>query len=236
MDSLLSLIDYTRLQDADTASKIQAFCEKALCLPTAVAAVCIYAAFVPTAKKILQNSAIKIATVANFPSGQANLALVRQEVRAGLLAGADEIDVVFPYQAFLAGEEAYCFDFIAQIKNSCPPAITLKVILESGAYTDLLQLKLAAVGVIKAGADFLKTSTGKIALGATLPAAEVLLQAIQAASRPVGLKVSGGIRTLDEAQAYIRLAAEKLGNSWVKPQNFRIGASQLVDVVLAKQS
>lgn len=226
---ILSLIDLTSLNETDNAATTAALCKKALTDHGHVAAVCLYPSWVKQAKSLLANTPIKIATVANFPQGTDPLQQVLDVIQQAIQAGADEIDVVFPYPDYLAGNQTTAFDFIRACKNLCGKTILLKVILETGALTDLTRIAhISDMLCLPGYADFLKTSTGKIAIGATLPAARAILTSIQKASRPVGLKVSGGVRTIDQAMQYISLATEIMGSDWVNPRHFRIGASQLV--------
>lgn len=229
---IFSLIDLTSLNDADTEETITALCEKAVSTLGHVAAVCVYSQFVPQAKQLLANTSVKIATVANFPSGEDPLENVLLSIKQSMDAGADEIDVVLPYQAYLRGDEAFAIDFIKECKTICNDKL-LKVILETGAFGNPEIIFQVSKDCLLAGADFIKTSTGKISIGATLPAAKAMLSAIQELTpkvdRVLGFKVSGGIRTLEKALQYYQLAADMMGERWISPETFRIGASQLVD-------
>ncbi len=229
---ILSLIDLTSLGDADTAEMIALLCNKAISPLGHVAAVCIYPQFVKQAVSFFQNKPVKIATVANFPQANHSWQQVKTVIEQAIGDGADEIDVVFPYPQFLAGEKEAAFQFIDDCKTLCGD-VTLKVILETGALQDSRLISEVSHGVIAAGADFLKTSTGKIPVGATLEAARVMLQAMASMGRHVGFKASGGVRTAEQASSYIMLAEEVMGDGWVTPQCFRIGASQLVDELLS---
>jgi deoxyribose-phosphate aldolase len=232
---ILSLIDLTSLNDSDTEESIAALCQKAVTPYGNVAAVCIYPQFVKQAADALMGSGVKIATVANFPQGNASLDPVLTSIYHSILAGAQEIDVVFPYMQYVSGERAAACEFIHACKQKCGSSILLKVILETGAFPDVDLISTASRDVLLAGADFIKTSTGKIAVGATLNAATAMLKAIKELSsrlnRPLGFKASGGIRTMDEAAQYINLADEIMGADWVAPVHFRLGASQLLDTV-----
>lgn len=198
-----------------------------------VAAVCVYPQFVAVVKKELDAS-IKIAAVANFPSGNEPLEKVLTTIRQSISDGANEIDVVFPYQNYLQNQNGTdAFDFIHQCKLACGKDVLLKVILETGALNQSEIIADVSEKLCLAGADFLKTSTGKTPIGATLEAAEVMLRVIKKISaslhRTIGFKVSGGIRTVEQALQYIELANSIFNPEWVQPNHFRIGASRLVD-------
>jgi deoxyribose-phosphate aldolase len=231
---LLALIDLTSLGDQDTPAMISALCQKTIVPAGHVAAVCIYPQFVTTAVSELSGTPVKIATVANFPHGTRSIEEVETTITQAIDNGAQEIDVVFPYQQYLAGDTEAAAEFIHRCKTRCRQAL-LKVILETGAFGDAEQLTAAAVAAVQGGADFLKTSTGKITIGATLPAATILLSVIKdqtsRVGRPLGFKASGGVRTIAQAASYVALAQQILGQDWVKPANFRLGASQLMDVL-----
>lgn len=230
---ILSLIDLTSLNETDTTTNIADLCKKAVTDFGSVAAVCVYPKFVKQVKQALEGTSVKIATVVNFPSGNQTLTLVLSMIKQAIADGANEIDVVLPYTQYLAGDRAYARDFIQSCKNVCDKTILLKVILETGALQNSKMIAEASMDAIAAGADFLKTSTGKIAIGATLEAAKEMLLAIKQTKRPVGLKISGGVRTLPQALQYIELAEEVMGKGWVSPTTFRLGASQLVEEVFS---
>lgn len=231
---LYSLIDLTSLNDTDNAEVISALCQKAILPKAHVAAVCIYPQFIEQAKKILSKTPVKIATVVNFPDGTNSLDDVVGEIKTSIQHGADEIDVVFPYSLYLQGHKEEAYNFIRTCKATCGEKILLKVILETGALEDSATITEVSYNVCHAGADFLKTSTGKIAIGATIEAAEAMLQTIKKIPRPIGFKVSGGVRTIDQAMQYVELAAHIMGEKWVTPQHVRIGASQLADSIISK--
>jgi deoxyribose-phosphate aldolase len=232
---ILTLIDLTSLADTDTSEQIAALCDKALAAPVSVAAVCVYPRFIKTVSARLQNTSIKCAAVANFPEGVAALADVIADIKNSIAQGAQEIDVVFPYRSFLLGAKTDAQNFIRQCKAACGGNVLLKVILETGALP-VENIAEAAVLVIDAGADFVKTSTGKITVGATLEAAEIILQTIKASKKNVGLKVSGGVRSVAQAESYLDLANDIMGKEWVNPATFRIGASQLFDALITSTS
>ncbi|MDF0605111.1 deoxyribose-phosphate aldolase [Neisseriaceae bacterium TC5R-5] len=232
---VLSLIDLTSLNDDDTAADIMALCQQAGSRFGTVAAVCVYPAFVALAKQSLQErglAQVRVATVSNFPAGGDDIALAAAETSAAIAAGADEVDVVFPYRALLMGKGGLGADLLAACKLACQGK-TLKVIIESGELADEKLIRQASVLAMDAGADFLKTSTGKVAVNATLPAARVMLEAIRDAGGHCGFKAAGGVRTLSQALAYIELAESLLGADWVSAQRFRFGASALLGSVQA---
>lgn len=230
---LLSLVDLTSLNESDTQDIIAALCKNAVTFNGHVAAVCVYPVFVKQAKQLLATTAVKIATVVNFPEGAVPLQETKQAIQQAIADGADEIDVVFPYPLYLAGNKQDAYDYIHQCKKICGDHIALKVILETGVLAEDAVIAEASEAVCRAGADFLKTSTGKVNVGATIEAATVMLRVIQKMTaelkRPIGLKVSGGIRTIPDALQYVELASAIFGASWVTPANFRIGASRLIE-------
>jgi deoxyribose-phosphate aldolase len=231
--NILSLIDLTSLNATDTSSSIISLCQKAVTPYGSVAAVCLYPAFVVQAASLLVDSGVKIATVANFPHGTDSIETTLQLIAQSIDYGANEIDVVMPYERYLAGEVAAVQDFVQHCKAACGDTVLLKIILETGALGESAVIARAARDMIDAGADFLKTSTGKIAIGATSDAVINMLFAIKESQKAVGLKVSGGVRTLQDALQYIALANRIMGAGWVTPRTFRLGASQLLDVVVA---
>jgi deoxyribose-phosphate aldolase len=227
----LALLDLTDLSDDANEAGTIALCRKALAPPGAVAAICIWPRWIETARKALAGAPLRIATVVNFPAGGSDIVTVTAETRAALASGADEIDLVLPWRAFLGGDAETARAMVTSVRQACGGA-TLKVILETGEYPDLAAVKAASELAIAAGADFIKTSTGKTAHSASLEAARVMLDAIKASGRPVGLKPSGGIRTLADAEAYLALADATMGPDWAKAQTFRFGASGLHQVLV----
>ncbi|HYD30778.1 MAG TPA: deoxyribose-phosphate aldolase [Azospirillaceae bacterium] len=231
-ERLIPLIDLTSLNDGDTAGIVASLCRRAVTPKGRVAAVCVWPRFVAQAKADLSGTGVKVATVVNFPSGAADAVAVAAETAQAVGDGADEIDMVLPYRRFLAGDRATAGAVLKDCRNACGGA-RLKVILESGAFTEAAELRAAADLAIAAGADFLKTSTGKIATGATLEAAAVMLEAIRASGCPVGFKASGGIREVGPAARYLDLADRLMGAGWATPRTFRFGASGLLDALVA---
>lgn len=231
---IISLIDLTSLNETDDKAIINELCAKAITPLGAVAAVCVYPQFVRQAKATLLNTAVKVATVANFPRGNATAASVLTEIEQAIAEGADEVDVVIPYQAYLVNRAESVQGFLHACKQACQSA-KLKVILETGVLQSAELIEQASQAAIQAGADFLKTSTGKVAVGATLEAAAVMLLAIKnarAECKSVGFKASGGIRTPEQAASYIKLAELILGENWVSSATFRFGVSGLLDALL----
>ena len=238
---LLACIDNTTLNGTDTIKHVEAFCRRTLNLAQggggAVAAVCVYPQFVATASRMLSGSGIKVAAVAGaFPHGQLPIALKRAEVDWCANAGADEIDIVINRGLLLEGNDDEVCNEVAIMREACPNQ-RLKVILETGELPSQDDVARAARIAIDGGADFIKTSTGKIAVGATLQAAETMLHVIadhrQQTGRTVGFKAAGGISTPDEALAYAQLAQRIMGNDYLSPATFRIGASRLTDKLYA---
>jgi deoxyribose-phosphate aldolase len=233
---IMSMLDLTTLEGNDTEEKVKQLCIKEMNrgdgIPH-VAAVCVYPNLVRTAKKVLKNSPVKVASVAGgFPSGMTSKEIKVAEVKWAISEGADEIDVVISRGKFLEGEYNYVFDEIAEIKSACGKAL-LKVILETGELGTLDNIRKASDIAISAGADFIKTSTGKIQPGATLPATLVMLDAIHdhysETGKRIGIKPAGGIKTAEQAIQYLILVRETMGNDWLTPQLFRFGASSLMN-------
>lgn len=238
----MSMIDLTTLSGDDTPGKVRQLCYKALHvheaypgLPT-VAAVCVYPSMVKVAARHLEGSGIQVASVAtSFPSGQSNLSLKLEETRYAVEEGASEIDMVISRGRFLAGDVQYVFDEIATVKEACGKA-HLKVILETGELSTLDNVRRASDLAMYAGADFIKTSTGKIAPAATLPVTLVMLEAIRdyyyETGVKIGMKPAGGIRDSKTALQYLVTLRETLGNDWLSPDLFRFGASSLANDLL----
>src|SRR4051794_25592993 len=223
----ISLIDLTDLSDAPSEATIDALCERAAVAGTA--AVCVWPRFVARCK----GHDVRVATVVNFPGGGEGISATVVETGRAVDAGADEIDLVLPYRAFLEGRIGDAATMVRAIRNASRPA-HLKVILESGSYPTLDHVRAAARLAIDHGADFVKTSTGKTAVSATLAASVMILDAVRetsAAGQQVGFKPSGGIRTLDEAARYLAVADEMMGRDWATPDTFRFGASGLLDAL-----
>lgn len=227
----LALLDLTDLSDNADEAGLAALCARAVGAPGPVAAICIWPRFVAQARTMLGRAPVRIATVVNFPQGESTGADVLAETQGAVAAGADEIDLVLPWRAFLAGDAAGAEAMVRAVKVSCDGR-TLKVILETGEYPDLDRVRAASELAIAAGADFIKTSTGKTAHSASLPATRTMLEVIAGSGRPVGLKPSGGIRTLADAAGYLELADAIMGPDWARPATFRFGASGLHQVLV----
>ena len=242
--NMLNYVDLTTLEGSDNADKVEQLCEKALYLTEqgegirGVAAVCVYPPFVALAKEILLGSGIKVAAVAGaFPSGQLPIHLKVGEVEYAEEQGADEIDIVIPRGTFLEGDYDQVFDEISLMKEASGDA-HFKVILETGELGSLTNIKIASFIAIDAGADFIKTSTGKIQPAATPEAAWVMLTCIkehfEATGKRVGFKAAGGISDPLQAYLYTKLVEKILGKEWLNNSLFRIGASRLVDRLMEK--
>lgn len=229
---LLAWLDYTRLVEGDTPEQVATFCERSLTPLGNVAAVCVYTEFLPVVVPKLTNTGIKVATVCNFPQGTAPINVVVDKIHDAINEGADEIDVVMPYQQLALGKEQFVFDFVAQCKQACGEQKTLKVIIESGELKTPELIAAAGDIVLGAGGDFIKTSTGKTPVGATLDATRILLTCLQNSNKKAGIKVSGGIKNVATANTYVDLVANEMGWEWLSPETFRIGASSLLDDIL----
>lgn len=241
---VLNMIDLTTLEGKDTEGKVKQLCYKALHLaddipdlPT-VAAVCVYPSFVKTAKKCLQHTSVKVASVSTaFPAGQAPLSVKLEDTQFALDNGADEVDMVINRGEFLRGNFQLVYEEIVAIKELCKKYnARLKVILETGELSTLDNVRRASEIAILAGADFIKTSTGKVQPAATLPVTYVMLQAIREyydkTGVMVGMKPAGGISNAKTALHYLVLVKEVLGDEWLDNQWFRFGASSLANDVL----
>jgi len=229
----LALVDLTELSDTCTVEAIDRLCERAVGPHGRTAAVCVWPRFVSHAAFRLRGSHVAIATVVNFPAGGDGIdATVAEAVRA-LHDGADEIDLVLPYHSFLNGNTAVAEAMVAAVRAVVHHPNRLKVILETGSYPDRGHVSAAARLAIDHGADFVKTSTGKTKVSATPEAAEAMLHVIRESGKPVGLKPSGGIRSLDDAAVYLELADRIMGPEWATPATFRFGASGLLDALEA---
>ena len=222
----------TALNDDDSEYTIEDLCEKARTPYGNVAAVCVWPKFVNLAQSLLRKSDIKVATVVNFPKGENNLNNLKKEIYQSLDAGANEIDAVFPYHEFLNKNYATCENFVTAARELCEGK-TLKIILETGEIQNSLKIAQASQICIDAGADFIKTSTGKTKVSVTPEAANAILETIASNKNNVGFKASGGIRTIDDAKKYLVLAAEIMGQKWITPSNMRIGASSLLNNLIA---
>ena len=230
----LSLLDLTNLKDDCTPAQIETLCARAQSPYGNTAAICIWPRFVAQARGILgTDHAVKIATVVNFPAGDMEVADVAAEAREAIADGADEIDLVIPYRAFLAGNEQAVTDMVTAVKAECKGPVILKTILETGELKDVALIQRASELAIDAGSDFIKTSTGKVAVNATLETADIMLRAIRASGRKVGFKPAGGIGSVADAALYLSLAETIMAPDWAMPSTFRFGASSLLDDILS---
>jgi deoxyribose-phosphate aldolase len=245
IDTAVRMVDLTTLEGADTPGKVRGLCAKARrpdpddpAVPP-VAAVCVYPDLVAIARHEVVGSQVAVASVATaFPSGRASLAVKLADVADAVSAGADEVDMVIDRGAFLAGRYAQVYEEVRAVREACGDA-HLKVILETGELATLDNVSRAAWLAMLAGADFIKTSTGKVTPASTPPVALVMLSAVrdfeQAAGRRVGVKVAGGIRTAKDAIRYLVLVRETAGPQWLTPDYFRIGASSLLNDLLMQR-
>lgn len=239
----LNMIDLTTLEGVDTKGKVEQLCYKAAHLHDAfeglptVAAVCVFPSMVKTAKNALQGSQIKVASVSTaFPAGQAPAKVKTDDTKYALDNGADEIDMVISRGKFLEGDYHFVFDEIVRIKELCGKRARLKVILETGELGSLDKIRRASDIALYAGADFIKTSTGKISVAATMPVTLVMLEAIRdfyfKTGMMVGMKPAGGISTAKQALHYLVMVKETLGDEWLTNEWFRFGASRLANDIL----
>jgi deoxyribose-phosphate aldolase len=245
LDLAISMVDLTTLEGADTPGRVTSLCTKArrpdpsdASVPSA-AAVCVYPDLVEHAKQVLEGSSVKVASVATaFPSGRASLNVKLLDVRDAVGAGADEIDMVIDRGAFLSGRLGHVFDEIVAVKANCGAA-HLKVILETSELATYDNVRRASWIAMLAGADFIKTSTGKAGVSATLPNALVMLEAVrdfaEVSGELVGVKVAGGIRTSKDALRYLVVVNETVGESWLSADRFRFGASSLLNDLLMQR-
>jgi deoxyribose-phosphate aldolase len=251
IDMAISMIDLTTLEGQDTPGKVRALCAKAKqpdpADPTApkVAAVCVYPDLAHVAATELKGSGIHVASVATaFPSGRASMEVKLADVKSAVAAGADEVDMVIDRGAFLAGNYDLVYSEIVEVKQACGPAdqggAHLKVILETGELLTYDNVRRASWLAMLAGADFIKTSTGKVSPAATLPVTMVMLEAVrdfrEAHGRQVGVKPAGGIRTSKDAIRYLVLVNETAGEDWLDPAWFRLGASSLLNDLLMQRT
>ncbi|WP_318434018.1 deoxyribose-phosphate aldolase [Photobacterium leiognathi] len=229
----LKLMDLTTLNDDDTNAKVIELCKNAKTVVGNTAAVCIYPRFIPVAKKQLREQGtpeVRIATVTNFPHGNDDIEIAVAETKAAVAYGADEVDVVFPYRALMAGNAEVGFELVKQCKAACGDNVLLKVIIETGELKTEALIKQASEISINAGADFIKTSTGKVPVNATPEYAQIMLNVIKdmGVEKTVGFKPAGGVRTAEDAQQYLAMADEILGAEWADSRHYRFGASSLL--------
>ncbi|MGA3215641.1 MAG: deoxyribose-phosphate aldolase [Acidimicrobiales bacterium] len=246
LEMAVRMVDLTTLEGADTPGKVLSLCAKArrpdpadAAVPS-VAAVCIYPDLVPVAKQALAGSSVAVAAVATaFPSGRASLAVKLADVRDAVMNGADEVDMVIDRGAFLSGRYGLVLEEVQAVKEACGRA-HLKVILETGELVTYDNVRRASYLAMVGGADFIKTSTGKVSPSATLPVALVMLEAVRdfadLTGVRVGVKVAGGIRNAKDAIRYLVVVNETVGENWLNPSMFRFGASSLLNDLLMQRS
>ncbi len=231
----IMLMDLTTLMDDDTEHRIIELCQKSSTPAGNTAAVCIYPRFIPIARQVLHAQGtkdIKIATVTNFPHGNDDLDIAFAETRAAVAYGADEVDLVLPYKALIAGNNEVGDAMVKGCRIICGANVTLKVIIESGELKTETLIKQASNICINAGADFIKTSTGKVPINATPQAAKFMIEAIKESGKDVGLKIAGGVKDAASANHYMQIAHDIMGNEWINIDHFRFGASSLLDELL----
>lgn len=227
----IRFMDLTSLNNSDTTKTITQLCASARTLYGDTAAVCVFPEMVVWAKHELSRLGldhVKVATVTNFPSGSENVARAVAETERAVAAGADEVDVVFPWRSLKQGNTQIGHELVAACKDACGAKVKLKVIIESGELKTSDLISTASNIAINAGADFIKTSTGKVPVNATLEAAELMLKCIKQSGAACGFKAAGGVRTAAEAQAYLELARSIMGDGWLCAAKFRFGASSLL--------
>ena len=242
LKTIFQSIDFTTLEAFDNEEKINDFCAKALAFPKqephlSVPAICIYSPFIRQAKQLLKGSGIRVATVACcFPSGQMPFDLKVKEVEYCVNEGADDVDMVISRGTFLAGRYDEVFNEIRTIKATCGEKAHLKVILETGELKTVENIRKASELAILAGADFIKTSTGKVPVAATPLAAIIMIDTIkeyyEATGKKVGFKPAGGMKTPEDALTYYYLVKNILGEGWLNPSLFRVGTSRLAGLIL----
>lgn len=232
---IVSLIDLTDLTDDCNQTSIETLCSHSVTPVGHVAAICIWPDFVAVAGNCFDNnSSIQIATVVNFPSGNEPLSKVCATIEKALDEGATEIDYVLPYSALINGNTDDVIKSLKTVRDHIPADSLLKVILETGVLHTSDLIRAAAEIAIDQGADFIKTSTGKVSINATPEAAAIMLDTIADRNRNVGFKAAGGIKTVEDAFNYLKLSDERFGEDWTNPTHFRFGASSLLQDALAK--
>ena len=230
---LVACLDLTSLGDDDDAAGAARLAERAR--DAGVAAVCLWPRFIPEARAVLDGTTVRIATVANFPDGSDDLGRAADETAAAFAAGAHEVDVVVPVDAVLAGDVGLVEELVELCVAPRPLGGRIKVILETGRLAEPSTITAAARAAIMAGADMLKTSTGKTAVGATPEAVRTLAEVVAEAGGRVGIKVAGAVRTAEQAAGYLAIVERRLGAGWGVPATFRIGASSLLDALVARR-
>ncbi|WP_426143120.1 deoxyribose-phosphate aldolase [Pseudomonas sp. DWP3-1-2] len=231
----IGLLDLMALNAQDTEQRIIGMCQRALTPLGAVAAVCVYPRFVLLARTTLdrlRTPDIRVVAAVNFPYGSANIESAASETRAAVMAGADEIDVVYPFRTQLCGDQQTGMDLVAACREASGPNTRLTVTLETGDLRDPQIILDASRSAILSGADFIKTSTGKAVVSATPQAARIMLESIAEVGGQVGVKFAGGIRTFEDAKVFLSMAQARFGPHWVTADRVRLGASSLLDDLL----
>lgn len=229
----LGLVDLTDLNENCDHQAIEKLCQRAQTPFGPVAAICIWPRFIAHARKQLSKSGIPIATVVNFPGGNQDIDITIAETQAALEDGGDEIDLVMPYRALLSGNADSARAMIKAIKGITADRALLKVILETGELDGPDTIRAASKLAIDSGADFIKTSTGKVSVNATLETAEIMLSVIRDSQQDIGFKPAGGIKSTEDCAAYLQLADSIMGDGWATNRTFRFGASSVLDDLLA---
>lgn len=231
---IIALIDHTRLEEEDSENAVTAFCQKAITAEAHCAAVCVYPRYISAAKNLLRNTPVRVASVANFPEGNTSFRACLAEMEFAFETGVDEIDIVMPYKELLRGNEFFITEFIKACRRYSENH-PVKIIIESGALS-LDLVKKASQIIIDAEIDFIKTSTGKIPQGASPEAVTAILEMIKKNKTKTGLKISGGVRTVEDAKKYIAIVEKIMGNTWISPNTLRLGSSKLLQEILAART
>jgi deoxyribose-phosphate aldolase len=235
----LRCLDLTSLRDDDTDASVERLADMAVTSFGAPAALCVYPRFVRTARARLDHhglQSVRVATVSNFPDGDADVAKAIAETHSAMATGADEVDVVLPWRAVRSGDAAPALAIVAGCRALCDAAaapVLLKVILETGELGDAASIRKASEIALEAGADFIKTSTGKVRVNATIESATIMLETIRTHGAHAGFKASGGVATIADAARYLTLADRIMGPGWATPATFRFGASGLLSQLVA---
>lgn len=228
----ISMIDLTDLADDASPVAVEALCAEAM--SHGVAAVCVWPDFVASAARALNGSGVSVATVVDFPTGEERPFATAVLAERAIADGADEIDVVLPWRAWMAGDTERAARMLDAVRSAAPPPVTVKVIIESGQLASPHLIADATRFAIDHGADFVKTSTGKTPVSATPEAVAAILDVVSTFDRMVGVKASGGIRTFDQAAGYLSQVDDRMGESWASPATFRFGASGLLAALVAE--
>jgi len=224
---LISLIDATNLDEQATEQDMIKLCQLVKSAPTYIASICVYPKWIHAVNDFFKTKPVTITTVINFPKSNLDSKTLEKEIKQAIELGADEIDIVFPYETFDPKNTAPTLAFLQAAKQACGDHV-LKVIIESGEAPSAKWIEQATLCVVNSGANFVKTSTGKTTTGATTEAVRTIAYTLHEADRPCGLKISGGVRTIEQAQTYIKIVESILSPSFIEPEWFRFGASSLL--------